>query len=160
MAKAAKIVLPKRWQRFPSAYAKNLDYWVFPERIDCDRSSHSTTPRSAEAATAVRRSCRWSASVCLSDRSTQARHSAATTAVTSVLVGRWISLWSGWGDAVPHTRPGLCARQAPQNATILWILTAAAALPHMEEGRPVVREPLATAAASTPPRQGSPFCLI
>jgi len=33
MAKAAKIVLPKRWQRFPSAYAKNLDYWYFSKGL-------------------------------------------------------------------------------------------------------------------------------
>jgi hypothetical protein len=39
MAKAAKIVLPRRWQRFPSAYAKNLDYWYFPKGLAATAAS-------------------------------------------------------------------------------------------------------------------------
>ena len=33
MAKSAKIVLPKKWQRFPSVYSKSLDYWYFPKGL-------------------------------------------------------------------------------------------------------------------------------
>lgn len=33
MAKAPKIILPKTWQRFPSAYGKALDYWYFPKGL-------------------------------------------------------------------------------------------------------------------------------
>jgi hypothetical protein len=31
--KPNKIALPKRWQRFPAAFAKNLDYWYFPKGL-------------------------------------------------------------------------------------------------------------------------------
>jgi hypothetical protein len=33
MPKQAKVVLPKRWQRFAAAYAKHLDYWYFPKGL-------------------------------------------------------------------------------------------------------------------------------
>lgn len=43
MAKSAQIVVPKRWQRFPSAYAKNLDYWYFPKGLAA--TAESIRPR-------------------------------------------------------------------------------------------------------------------
>jgi hypothetical protein len=43
MAKAAKNVLQKHWQRFPSAYAKNLDYWYFPKGLAA--TAESIRPR-------------------------------------------------------------------------------------------------------------------
>jgi hypothetical protein len=43
MPKAAKIVLPKNWQRFPSAYAKTHDYWFFPKGLAA--SADAISPR-------------------------------------------------------------------------------------------------------------------
>jgi hypothetical protein len=33
MAKKPKVILPKKWQRFPAAYSKTLDYWYFPKGL-------------------------------------------------------------------------------------------------------------------------------
>jgi hypothetical protein len=33
MARKPKLVLPKKWQRFPSAYSESLDYWYFPKGL-------------------------------------------------------------------------------------------------------------------------------
>lgn len=39
MVKAPKVVLPKKWQRFPSAYSKTLDYWYFPKGLSAKPQS-------------------------------------------------------------------------------------------------------------------------
>lgn len=39
MAKTPKIVLPKKWQRFSSAYTETLDYWYFPKGLSAKPES-------------------------------------------------------------------------------------------------------------------------
>jgi hypothetical protein len=33
MAKTPKVILPKKWQRFRSAYSRTTDYWYFPKGL-------------------------------------------------------------------------------------------------------------------------------
>lgn len=33
MGKKPKVILPKKWQGFASAYGKTLDYWYFPKGL-------------------------------------------------------------------------------------------------------------------------------
>lgn len=39
MAKTPKVILPKKWQRFPSVYSKTLDYWYFPKGLSATPDS-------------------------------------------------------------------------------------------------------------------------